>query len=96
MTKAVYEIDLDKPARGLDLAEALKKLGGHSDGFDRFSSRDAGRSPVRRLTIRSGARRLPIESVFTEVVMQHMADIGMTFEPQVCPLRSKIGNAIFA
>lgn len=33
------------------------------------------------------------ESVFTEVVMQHMCEIGMTFEPQVCHYASKIGNA---
>jgi hypothetical protein len=31
---------------------------------------------------------------FSEIVMQHMAEIGMTFEPVVCPHRSKIGNAI--
>ena len=31
---------------------------------------------------------------FSEIVMQHMSDIGMTFEPVVCPHRSKIGNAI--
>jgi hypothetical protein len=33
------------------------------------------------------------ESVFAEVVMQHMADIGMTFEPQVCHSAAKVGNA---
>ncbi len=31
---------------------------------------------------------------FSEIVMQHMSDIGMTFEPVVCPHRSRIGNAI--
>jgi hypothetical protein len=31
---------------------------------------------------------------FSEIVMQHMADIGMTFEPVVCPHRSKIANAV--
>jgi len=31
---------------------------------------------------------------FSEIVMQHMAEIGMTFDPVVCPHRSKIGNAI--
>jgi hypothetical protein len=31
---------------------------------------------------------------FSEIVMQHMAEIGMTFEPVVCPHRSKIGNAV--
>ena len=33
------------------------------------------------------------ESVFAEVVMQHMADVGMTFEPQVCHYTAKVGNA---
>ncbi|WP_217628024.1 AIPR family protein [Nitrosospira sp. Nsp13] len=34
------------------------------------------------------------EMVFSEVVMQHMADIGMTFEPVVCHFQGRIGNAI--
>lgn len=34
------------------------------------------------------------ESVFTETVMQHMADIGMTFEPQPVHYTAKVGNAI--
>ena len=33
------------------------------------------------------------ESVFAEIVMQHMAEIGMTFEPQVCHYVAKVGNA---
>jgi hypothetical protein len=33
------------------------------------------------------------ESVFFEIVMQHMSDIGMTFDPQVCHYAAKIGNA---
>ncbi len=33
------------------------------------------------------------ESVFTEIVMEHMEDIGLTFEPQVCHLEAKFGNA---
>lgn len=33
------------------------------------------------------------ESVFAEVVMQHMSEIGMTFEPVVCHYAAKIGNA---
>ncbi|EIL92965.1 hypothetical protein UU9_00570 [Rhodanobacter fulvus Jip2] len=35
------------------------------------------------------------ELAFSEIVMQHMADIGMTFEPNGCPYRGKIGNANF-
>ena len=33
------------------------------------------------------------ESVFAEIVMQHMAEIGMTFEPQVCHYSAKVGSA---
>ena len=33
------------------------------------------------------------ESVFTEVVMQQMSDVGMTFEPSVCHFDAKVGNA---
>ena len=33
------------------------------------------------------------ESVFAEVVMGHMADVAMTFEPQVCHYTAKVGNA---
>lgn len=33
------------------------------------------------------------EMVFTEIVMQHMADIGMSHEPQICHHISKSGNA---
>ncbi|AZG74504.1 AIPR family protein [Shewanella livingstonensis] len=32
------------------------------------------------------------ESVFTEVIMQHMYDVGMTFEPVVCHFDAKVGN----
>jgi len=33
------------------------------------------------------------ESVFSEIVMQHMSEIGMTFEPVVCHYTAKMGNA---
>ena len=33
------------------------------------------------------------EYVFTEVVMQHMSEIGMTFEPVQCSFEEKVGNA---
>lgn len=33
------------------------------------------------------------ESVFAEVVMQHMSEIGMTFEPEICHYKTKSGNA---
>ncbi|PHV09385.1 abortive phage infection protein [Janthinobacterium sp. BJB412] len=34
------------------------------------------------------------ELVFSEVVMHHMAEIGMTFEPVVCHFQGKVGNAV--
>lgn len=33
------------------------------------------------------------EMIFSEIVMQHMAEIGMTFEPVVCHFQGKMGNA---
>lgn len=33
------------------------------------------------------------ELVFSEIVMQHMAEIGMSFEPVVCHFQGKVGNA---
>lgn len=33
------------------------------------------------------------ESVFAEIVMQHMAEVGMTFDPQVCHYAATVGNA---
>jgi len=33
------------------------------------------------------------ESVFTELVMQHMSEIGMTFEPVVCHYSATVGKA---
>ena len=34
------------------------------------------------------------EIAFSDVVMQHMSDIGMTFEPVACRYRGKVGNSI--
>jgi hypothetical protein len=33
------------------------------------------------------------ETVFAEVVMQHMSDIGMTFDAEVCHFERRVGNA---
>jgi hypothetical protein len=33
------------------------------------------------------------ESVFSEIVMNHMSEIGMTFEPEICHYTAKVGNA---
>lgn len=35
------------------------------------------------------------ETVFSELVMKHMSDVGMTFEPVACYFKGKIGNAVF-
>ena len=46
-----------------------------------------------RLTVSDGAS-LYDESVFSEIVMQHMADIGMTFpDYQICHYTAKLNNA---
>jgi hypothetical protein len=45
-----------------------------------------------RLTDSTEAYPYP-EVVFAEIVMQHMADIGMSYEPQMCHYAAKIGNA---
>ena len=33
------------------------------------------------------------EMVFSDIVMQHMAEIGMTFEPVVCHYKGQFGAA---
>lgn len=33
------------------------------------------------------------ETIFTEVVMEHMSEVGMTFEPEACHYSATIGNA---
>lgn len=33
------------------------------------------------------------ETIFTEVVMEHMAAVGMTFEPEACHYSATVGNA---
>lgn len=45
-----------------------------------------------RLDVAGNAYPYP-ESVFAEVVMQHMSEIGMTFEPAVCHFSAKVGSA---
>jgi hypothetical protein len=45
-----------------------------------------------RLGAEGGAYPYP-ESVFAEVVMQHMSEIGMTFEPEVCHYSAREGNS---
>lgn len=45
-----------------------------------------------RMTTSGTAYPYP-ELVFSEIVMKHMEDVGMTYEPQVCHYDSKVGNA---
>jgi len=45
-----------------------------------------------RLAQPSAAYPYP-EYIFSEVVMQHMSEIGMTFEPTQCSFEEKVGNA---
>jgi hypothetical protein len=44
-----------------------------------------------RSQMRDGA--LYEELVFSGIVMEHMSDIGMTFEPVECHFEGKVGNA---
>lgn len=39
-----------------------------------------------------GEAPIPAEAVFTEHVMTHMADEGITFEPTVCHYEAKVGT----
>ncbi|MGH8557784.1 MAG: AIPR family protein [Methylococcales bacterium] len=43
--------------------------------------------------VRAREGSLYAELTFAEVVMQHMSEIGMTFEPEVCHYSAKVGNA---
>ncbi|MBK9496116.1 MAG: AIPR family protein [Xanthomonadales bacterium] len=45
-----------------------------------------------RMTTSGAAYPYP-ELIFSEIVMRHMEDVGMTYEPQVCHYDSKVGNA---
>jgi AIPR protein len=45
-----------------------------------------------RLDVPGNAYPYP-ESVFAEIVMQHMSEVGMTFEPVVCHYEATVGNA---
>lgn len=41
----------------------------------------------------SGAPYPYAEMVFSEIVMRHMEDVGMTYDPQVCHYDTRVGNA---
>ena len=45
-----------------------------------------------RLSVPGGAYPYE-ETVFTEVIMEHMTEVGMTFEPQACHYSATVGNA---
>jgi hypothetical protein len=44
-----------------------------------------------RLAVPGGAYPYE-ETIFTEVVMEHMSEIGMTFEPEACHYEATVGN----
>ena len=48
---------------------------------------------IAERTSASGGEYPYEETVFTEIVMEHMASIGMTFEPEACHYERTIGNA---
>lgn len=45
-----------------------------------------------RLSVAGGAYPYE-ETIFTEIVMEHMFEIGMTFEPEACHYTATVGNA---
>ena len=62
------------------------------DEFLRQTQADVRSSIGDRLGESDGDYPYP-ESVFAEVVMEHMSEIGMTFEPAVCHYTARVGNA---
>lgn len=63
------------------------------DEFLRQTQADVRSSIADRLG-ESGEVYPYAESVFAEVVMEHMSEIGMTFEPAVCHYTARVGNAM--
>ena len=63
------------------------------DEFLRQTQADVRSSIGDRLGESEGDYPYP-ESVFAEVVMEHMSEIGMTFEPAVCHYTARVGNAM--
>ena len=63
------------------------------DEFLRQTQTDVRSSIGDRLGDSGGDYPYP-ESVFAEVVMEHMSEIGMTFEPAVCHYTARVGNAV--
>ena len=61
------------------------------DGFLRHTQTDVRANVDDRLG-EGGDYPYP-ESVFAEVVMEHMSEIGMTFEPAACHYTARVGNA---
>jgi hypothetical protein len=90
--KAMYEIDLDKaPGDNVGAEGSPQKTGSDlSHGICPNScARRRGRCPKRRCATARCSRRF----VFSGIVMEHMSDIGMTFEPVECHFEGKVGNA---
>lgn len=53
---------------------------------------DVATESAERLTSSGVAYPFP-ELIFTEIVMHHLEDVGMTYDPQVCHVDKKISNA---
>lgn len=62
----------------MELLEFLRQV--QADVRDRIAGRFEGPYPYPEL-------------VFSEIVMEHMEEVGMTFEPEVCHYSAKVGNA---
>ena len=62
------------------------------DAFLRQTQADVRSQIADRLGVSDGDYPYA-ESVFAEVVMEHMSEIGMTFEPEVCHYTARLGNA---
>ena len=51
------------------------------------------RDEISDRTVASGTAYPYPELVFSEIVMKHMEDVGMTYEPQICHVDGKSGKA---
>ncbi|WIG93322.1 AIPR family protein [Myxococcus sp. SDU36] len=62
------------------------------DDFLRQTQAEVRSEIGERLDIPGNGYPYP-ESIFAEIVMQHMAEVGMTFEPVICHYAATVGNA---
>ena len=74
-------MDLEEFLRQTQAEVRSQMTGVGASGLSASGNGNAGQNPYSEL-------------VFAEVVMQHMSEIGMTFEPVLCHHSAKVGNAI--